>query len=343
VTIAIFKFPNWRTALFVLVLNSAVLSIAHAASTNAEDTLASWNDGTARRAIIEFVGKITHEGGTDYVVPVERVAVFDNDGTLWAEQPMYFQLAFVLDRVKALAPQHPEWEEKEPFASVLKNDLKAVLAGGDHALLELMLATQSGMSTAEFTQIVQAWISTAKHPVTGRLYTEMTYLPMRELLDYLRANGFKTYIASGGGIEFMRPWAERVYGIPPGQVIGSSMKTRFEIRDGIPVLLRMPEVSFINDKAGKPVAINQRIGRRPIAAFGNSDGDLQMLQWTCNREGAQFCLYVHHTDAEREWAYDRDSHIGKLDRGLDEAQSKGWTVVDMKADWKRIFSVEATR
>jgi phosphoglycolate phosphatase-like HAD superfamily hydrolase len=340
VTIAMFRCPNWRTALFVLVLNSAVLSIAHAASANAEDTLASWNDGTARRAIIEFVGKITHEGGADYVVPAERVAVFDNDGTLWAEQPMYFQLAFVLDRVKALAPQHPEWKEKEPFASVLKNDLKAVLAGGDHALLELMLVTQSGMTTAEFKKIVQAWISTAKHPVTGRLYTEMTYLPMRELLDYLRANGFKTYIASGGGIDFMRPWAERVYGIPPGQVIGSSMKTRFEIRDGIPVLLRLPEVSFINDKGGKPVAINQRIGRRPIAAFGNSDGDLQMLQWTCNRDGVQFCLYVHHTDAEREWAYDRDSHIGRLDKGLDEAMEKGWTVIDMKKDWKVIYPFE---
>ncbi len=307
------------------------------ASAGTGDPLSSWNDGAARQAIVEFVADVTDEGSVNFVRPAERIAVFDNDGTLWAEQPMYFQLAFALDRVKALAPQHPEWKDEQPFKAVLEGDIDAVLAGGEHALLELIMATHAGNTTEEFSWIVEEWLVTAKHPTTGRPYTDMVYQPMLELLSYLRANDFKTFIVSGGGIEFMRPWTERVYGIPPEQVVGSSIKTKFEMRDGKPVLARLPELDFIDDKDGKPVGINQHIGRRPIAAFGNSDGDLQMLQWTAARDGASFCLYVHHTDADREWAYDRDSHIGRLDKGLDEAKARGWTVVDMKRDWKVIF------
>jgi len=306
----------------------------------AADSLPSWNDGKARQSIIAFVEKVTKSGSPDFVPPAERIATFDNDGTLWAEQPMYFQFFFALDRVKALAPQHPEWKTKEPFASLLKGDVKGALAGGDRALLELVMATHTGMTTEEFEQIVKDWIATAKHPKTGRLYTEMVYQPMLELLAYLRANGFKTYIVSGGGIEFMRPWTEKVYGIPPEQVVGSSVKTKFELRDGKPVLVRLPELNFYDDKDGKPVGIHQHIGRRPIAAFGNSDGDLQMLLWTTAGSGARFALLVRHTDAEREWAYDRTSSIGRLDKALDEAQAKGWTVVDMKNDWKIIHPVE---
>ena len=250
---------------------------------------------------------------------------------------MYFQFIFALDRVKALAPQHPEWKEKEPFASLLKGDLKGALAGGERAMLEIVMATHAGMTTEEFAQTVKEWVATARHPKTGRLYTEMVYQPMLELLAYLQSNGFKTYIVSGGGIEFMRPWTEKVYGIPPEQVIGSGIKTKFELRDGKPVLVRLPEIDFIDDKEGKPIAINRNIGRRPIAAFGNSDGDLQMLQWTAAGGGARFALLVRHTDAEREWAYDRTSSIGRLDKALDEAQVNGWTVVDMKNDWKTIF------
>jgi phosphoserine phosphatase len=292
--------------------------------------------GPSKQAIVAFVEKVTREGTPDFVPPAERIATFDNDGTLWAEQPMYFQLLFALHRVKALAPQHPEWKTKEPFASVLKGDLKAALAGGDRALLELVMVTHAGTTTEEFSRLVADWIATARHPTTGRLLTEMVYQPMLELLAYLRASGFKTFIVSGGGIEFMRPWAERVYGVPPEQVIGSSIKTRLEVRDGQPVLVRLPEVAFVDDKAGKPVAIQQAIGRRPIAAFGNSDGDLQMLQWTAAGAGPRLCLLVHHTDAGREWAYDRASHVGKLDLALDEAGRRGWTVVDMKVDWKAV-------
>ncbi|MHC4517430.1 MAG: HAD family hydrolase [Planctomycetota bacterium] len=305
-----------------------------------KDPLPSWNEGPAKQAIVDFVKHVTAPGSPGFVSTPERIATFDNDGTLWAEQPMYFQLAFVLDRVKALAPAHPEWKEKQPFKAVLEGDLKAVFAGGEHALLELVMETHAGTTTEEFEQIVKDWIAKARHPKSGRLYTEMVYQPMLELLAYLRSNGFKTYIVSGGGIEFMRPWSEEVYGILPEQVIGSSIKTKFELRDGKPVLVRLPEINFIDDKAGKPVGINQHIGRRPIAAFGNSDGDLQMLQWTAAGSGSRFCLYVHHTDAEREFAYDRESSIGRLDKGLDEARAKGWTVVDMKGDWKRIFSFE---
>ena len=303
----------------------------------AADPLPSWNDGPARQAILAFVERVTKAGGPDFVPEPERIATFDNDGTLWAEQPMYFQAFFVFDRIRALAPQHPEWQTKEPFASVLKGDLQTALAGGEHALMEMVMTTHAGMTTVEFEKFVKDWLETARHPTSKRPFTEMVYQPMLELLSYLRANDFKTFIVSGGGIEFMRPWAEKVYGIPPEQVIGSSIKTKFELREGKPVLVRLPEINFIDDKEGKPVGIHQHIGRRPIAAFGNSDGDLQMLQWTAAGKGPRFCLYVHHTDAEREWGYDRESHVGRLDKGLAEAKAKGWTVVSMKDDWKTIY------
>ena len=317
-----------------------VLLLLMAAPAQGADELSSWNDGKAKQSIVAFVGRVTTQGGADFVPEAERIAVFDNDGTLWAEQPLYFQLLFALDRVKVLAPEHPEWSTQEPFASLLKGDAKAALAGGEHAITQIVMTTHSGMTTEEFDQIVRDWIASAEHPKTGRLYTEMVYQPMLELLAYLRANGFKTFIVSGGGIDFMRPWTEEIYGIPPEQVVGSSGKTSFEMRDGIPVLMRLPEINFIDDKTGKPVGIHQHIGRRPIAAFGNSDGDLQMLQWTCSGADPRFCLYVHHTDAEREWAYDRQSSIGRLDLGLDAAADGGWTVVDMKSDWKKIFAFE---
>jgi hypothetical protein len=302
------------------------------------DALASWNEGATKARILAFVGAVTEPGGKEFVAPAERVAVFDNDGTLWAEQPVYFQAFFIMDRIKALSPKHPEWKTQEPYASLLKGDMKAVSAGGEKTLMQLLMTTHAGMSTEEFKQIVSDWIATARHPKTGRLLTEMTYQPMKELLAYLRANGFKTFIVSGGGIEFMRPWAERVYGVPPEQVIGSSIQATYQLRNGQPVLLRLPEVNFINDKAGKPVGIHQHIGRRPIAAFGNSDGDYEMLVWTTSAPGARLGLIVHHDDAEREYAYDRKSPIGRLDRGLNEAGPRGWTVVSMKSDWKTVFS-----
>ncbi len=304
------------------------------------DPLPSWNEGAAKSSIVDFVERVTDEAGPDFVPVAERIATFDNDGTLWAEQPMYFQLFFAIDRVKAMAPEHPEWTSQQPFKAVLEGDMEALAASGEHGLLELVMATHAGMTTEEFGAIVLEWLATAKHPTTGRAFTEMVYQPMVELLEYLRANDFKTFIVSGGGIEFMRPWTEAVYGIPPEQVVGSSIKTKFEVRDGEPVLVRLPELNFIDDKEGKPVGINSHIGRRPIAAFGNSDGDLQMLQWTAAGDGARFMLYVHHDDAEREWAYDRDSHIGRLDKGLEEAEAGGWTVVSMRDDWAQVFQDE---
>jgi len=299
--------------------------------------LASWNDGAAKAAIQRFVANVTTLGGAGYVPVAERIAVFDNDGTLWAEQPLYFQLQFALDRVKALAPQHPEWRTKEPFNHLLAGDMKAFLAGGEHAVLAVVAAAHSGLTTDEFAAAVHDWLRTARHPKTGRPYTSMVYQPMLELLDYLRANGFKTFIVSGGGVEFMRAFADSVYGIPPEQVIGSQGKLRYEMRDGKPVLFKLPEVQFVDDGPGKPAGIQTFIGRRPIAAFGNSDGDREMLEWTWAGTGARLALLVHHTDADREWAYDRDSPVGRLDKALDEAQSSGWTVVDMKTDWKQVF------
>lgn len=310
------------------------------AASFAQDPLPSWRDTAPKKAIVAFVEKVTKEGSPDFVPVPERIATFDNDGTLWAEQPAYFQFFFVVDRVKAMAPQHPEWKKKEPFASLLKGDMKAVSASGEKGVMAMLAATHAGMTTEEFTKTVTDWITTAKHPKTGRLYTDMVFQPMLELLAYLRANGFKTFIVSGGGIEFMRPWAERVYGIPPEQVVGSSGKLKLEMRDGKPVLVKLPEIELIDDGPGKPAGIQSHIGRRPIASFGNSDGDLQMLQWTTAGDGPRFALIVHHTDAEREWAYDRTSHIGKLDKALDEATAKGWTVVSMKDDWDTIFLPE---
>ena len=297
----------------------------------------SWNDTAPKQAILHFVERVTLPGSSDFVPVAERIATFDNDGTLWAEQPLYFQALYIFDRIRQLAPKHPEWREKEPFASVLRGDTDAALAGGVKALLEMAMATHAGMSTEEFGQMVVAWLDSARHPKTGLRYTEMVYQPMLELLAYLRANGFKTYIVSGGGIEFMRPWVEAVYGIPPEQVVGSSIKTRYDIRDGKPVLMRLPEMNFIDDKEGKPVGINQHIGRRPVMAFGNSDGDFQMLEWTTTGAGPRFGLLVHHTDGKREWAYDRKSHIGRLDRGLDEGPGRGWTILSMADDWKVVF------
>lgn len=324
----------------LLVTFTIHAQVALAAETPAVvDPLPSWNEGAAKQAIGEFVAKVI-KADSPYFVPInERIAVFDNDGTLWAEQPMPFQFLFALDRVKALAPQHPEWKTNEPFASLLKGDVEGVLLGGNRAMLEIVMVMHAGMTTEEFEKIVTHWITTARHPKTGRLYTEMVYQPMVQLLAYLRANGFKTFIVDGGGIEFMRPWMERVYGIPPEQVVGSSIKTKFELRDGKPVLVRLRELNFIDDKASKPVGIHLHIGRRPIAAFGNSDEDLQMLQWTSEGSGERFGLIVHHTDAAREWAYDRTSSIGKLDKAWDEAKTKNWTVVDMKTDWKNMFAV----
>jgi len=303
-------------------------------------SLPSWNEGATKQSILDFVAAVTGEGSPDFVPPAERIATFDNDGTLWVEHPMYTQLVFVLDRVKALAPQHPEWKDTQPFKAALEGDMKTLTASGEHGLLTLVLATHSGMTVNEFEKIVLDWIATARDPRFKRPYTELAYLPMIELLGFLRASGFKTFIVSGGGIEFMRPWTERVYGVPPEQVVGSSIKTKFQMRDGRPELFRTAELNFIDDNVGKPVGINEYIGRRPIAAFGNSDGDLEMLQWTTMAGGRRLGLIVHHTDAEREYAYDRDTSFGRLDKALDAAALNKWTVVDMKNDWKRIFAFQ---
>ncbi|MBX3732687.1 MAG: haloacid dehalogenase-like hydrolase [Verrucomicrobiae bacterium] len=323
--------------LIAIVSATGILLSAPSAPPARADELPSWNEVPSRAAIVEFVEKVTKVGSPDFVAVEDRIAVFDNDGTLWAEQPAYFQLFYAIHRVKAMATGHPEWKTQEPFKSLLAGDVPSALAGGEKAVMEIVAATHSGMTLAEFEASVREWIATARHPVTGRRFTEMIYQPMLELLGYLRLNGFTTYIVSGGGIEFMRPWVEATYGVPPERVIGSSLKTTFELRDGTPVLVKQPEIGSVTDGPGKPVNINLHIGRRPIAAFGNSDGDLQMLQWTAARGGAHLCLLVHHTDAGREWRYDRDSSIGRLDKALDAANRHGWTVVDMKKDWSTIF------
>jgi phosphoserine phosphatase len=327
-------------ALTLLVAGCSAPSAPPAASQQApaSSPLPSWNDGASRQAIVRFVADVTSQGAAHFVPPPERIAVFDNDGTLWSEQPMYVQLAFILDRVKALAAQHPEWKKTQPFKGVLEGDLAAVAAAGEKGLLEMVMATHAGMTTAEFEEAASDWIATARHPKYGRPYTECVYQPMLDLLAYLRENGFKTFIVSGGGIEFMRPWSEKVYGIPPEQVVGSSIKTKYDLRNDGPVLLRQREINFIDDAAGKPVGINEHIGRRPILAFGNSDGDKEMLEWTTIGHAPALGLLLHHTDAEREAAYDRQSHFGKLDKALDAAPSRGWIVVDMKQDWKRVFA-----
>lgn len=303
------------------------------------DPLPSWNDGAAKQAILDFVVTVTTPNSSSFVSPSDRIAVFDNDGTLWVEQPLYVQAFFVFDRVQQLAPQHPEWQTQEPFASVLKGDLKSAMAGGESALLELVMATHAGMTTEEFAAIAKDWLATAKHPTLKRPYPELVYQPMVELLAYLRANGFKTFIVSGGGVEFMRVCAEEIYGVPPEQVIGSSNKTKYEWRDGKPVILRLPELYFFNDKAGKPAAIQHYIGKRPIAAFGNSDGDLQMLQWTTAGVGETLGMIVRHTDGDREFAYDQ-SPMSSLKEALIEANQEEWIVVDMQRDWRRIFAFQ---
>jgi hypothetical protein len=329
--------PGAARQLLALLAGCWLLVFARAANGQA---LASWNDGTAKQAIVKFVTDVTAEGASTFVAPSDRIAVFDNDGTLWSEQPFYFQGMFVLDRIKTMAPQYPEWKEREPFKSILAGDVKTALAGGETALADMMVATHSGMTTEEFQTQVVDWLAVARHPRFQRPYTELVYQPMLELLGFLRDNGFKTFVVSGGGIEFMRPWTEKVYGIPPEQMIGSQGKLAFEIRDGQPVLVKLPQIDLINNEAGKPVAIQKHIGRRPIAAFGNSDGDLEMLQWTTAGPGPRFAMIVHHTDGEREWAYDRKSQIGTLEKAWDEAKAKGWTVVDMKRDWNKVFAFQ---
>jgi len=343
-----------RVTLVLLIVAIGVIDVVQILRTNAvaqavvavvdaqpRDPLSAWNDGPVKQRIVAFVAAVTDAGSTNFVPPGERIAVFDNDGTLWAERPIYVQLAFALDRVKTLAPSHPEWKTEPPFDAVLKGDLKTVAESGDKGLVQILTATNTGMTTSAYTQAVADWIAHAEHPRFKRPYTDLVYRPMLELLAYLRDNGFKPYIVSGGTVEFMRPWSERAYGIPPEQVIGTTFVTTFHTRqDGVPTLLREPKIDFVDDGPGKPVAIQKFIGRRPIFAFGNSDGDQQMLEWTVAGPGVRFAGLVHHTDAQREWAYDRMSHIGRLDKALDEAKAKNWAVVDMEQDWKRVVAFD---
>lgn len=333
--------PLIRRAVLSGLVGTAALSLSIDAARAQSDPLPSWNDGAVKKSITDFVARTTTPGGADFVPVPERIATFDNDGTLWAEQPAYFQAAFAFDRLRALAPQNPKWKTTQPFKAVLDKDMQALAAAGEKGLLQIIGATHAGMTVEEFHKAVLDWTATARHPRFNRPYTELVYQPMLELLTYLRANGFKTFIVSGGGIEFMRPWVERVYGIPPEQVVGSSGVVKFQPgKDGKPVLMKEPKVEFIDDGPGKPVGINRFIGRRPVFAFGNSDGDLQMLQYTAAGSGARFMGIVHHTDAEREWAYDRKSHVGKLDKALDEGTARGWTIADMKRDWKTVFAFQ---
>ncbi|WP_066963313.1 HAD family phosphatase [Microbulbifer sp. Q7] len=328
----LYSFRQLLCAGVLLLFSSGLISTSARA-----DPLPSWQDGPTKQAIVGFVDKVTKKGSPDFVPPSERIATIDNDGTLWSEQPAYFQLFYAIDRVKELAPQHPEWKTQEPFASILKGDMKGALAGGEKGLLEIVAATHGNITTEEFNKSVKRWLKTAKHPTKKQPYTTLVFQPMLELLDYLRANDFKTFIVSGGGIDFVRVFSEEVYGIPPEQVVGSSLKARYEVRDGKPVLVKLPDIYLIDDKEGKPVGIHQIIGRKPIFVAGNSDGDYQMLEWATAGDGPRFGMIVHHTDAEREWAYDRDSPIGKLNKALDDASEKGWTLVDMKNDWKVVF------
>ncbi len=326
--------------LLFVACNQTSKETSEEVKTETTEALASWNEGETKSAIINFVKEVTDTNSPNFVEVADRIATFDNDGNLWSEQPMYFQLFFAMDRVKQLAPEHPKWATQQPFKAVLEDDIPTLLSSGQRGLLELVMATHAGISTDEFAKIVDNWISTAKHPKTGKLYKEMIYQPMLELIAYLQANGFKTFIVSGGGIEFMRPWVEEAYGIPRDQVIGSSIKTEYDYNNGNPIIKRLPEIDFIDDKEGKPEGINRFIGRKPIFASGNSDGDLQMMRWAASNKMKSFMLYVHHTDSVREWAYDRESHIGRLDKGLDEALENGWTVIDMEQDWKVIYPFE---
>jgi phosphoglycolate phosphatase-like HAD superfamily hydrolase len=335
---------SWRYLVLTLVLAgcSGCGSPAHPAPSAATpiatpDPLPSWNDGAAKRALVDLMNAVTTQGSPQFVPVPERIAAFDNDGTLWAEQPMYFQFLFTLDRIRAMAPDHPEWKTQDPFKSVLAGDTAALMASGEKGILQLMAVTHTGVTVEDFSAIVRSWMDTARHPVSKRPYTAMVYQPMREVLAYLRSQGFKTFIVSGGGTEFMRPWVEGTYGIPPEQVVGSRGKLKYEVKDGVPSLFKLPDVELIDDGPGKPVGIAQIIGRRPVAAFGNSDGDFQMLEYTTAGPGRRLGVIVHHTDGDREWAYDRGSAIGKLERGLDEAARRGWIVVDMKRDWRTVY------
>ncbi len=316
--------------IFWIITAASMLSMA-------AEPLPSWKDTDTKQAIVSFVKKVTTEGSADFVPPAERIAVFDNDGTLWSEQPFYFQVFYIFDRIKTLAGEHPEWETEEPFASVLKGDLKGAFAGGEEGLVKMAMATHANVTTEDFQAAARDWLAEAKHPEKDRLFTSMVFQPMLELLDYLRANGFKTFIVSGGGVDFLRVFAEETYGIPPEQVVGTSIQAKYEVRDGKPVIVKLPEMMLLDDKEGKPVAIHQYIGRRPIFAAGNSDGDFQMLEWTTTGDGPRFALLVHHDDADREYAYDRESHFGKLAKGLDEGPARGWTIVSMKNDWAAIY------
>lgn len=322
------------TRFLLLLLLNAVITTAASAAT---DPLPSWNDTATKQQMMQFVEQTTDSSSAQFVPASERIATFDNDGTLWAEQPAYFQLFYAIDRVKALADKHPEWKTEEPFASILKGDMEGVKKSGMEGLMKLVMVTHANMTTEQFSQSVEQWMQTAKHPVTNKPFTDMVYQPMLELLNYLRSNGYKTYIVSGGGVEFMRSWAPQVYGIPPEQILGSSIKTEYKLIDGKPAITRLPEIDFIDDKEGKPVNIQKIIGRRPVIAFGNSDGDLAMLQWTKAGSGPRMSLLLHHTDAEREWAYDKESSIGHLDKALSVAEKEQWIVVDMKRDWKQVF------
>lgn len=322
-------------SLYILLVSS---NIIHAQSNQKNiDPLPSWNEGVSKKSITDFVTKTTQDGNKEFIPVTDRIACFDNDGTLWTEQPMYFQLAFAIDRIKAMAPEHPEWKTTQPFQALLEGDMKTVMAGGEKALLQIVMTTHAGMTTEEFSKTVKDWMAMAKHPKTGKHYNEMIYQPMVELLNYLRSNGYKTFIVSGGGVDFMRPWAEQAYGIPPYQVIGSSGKVKYEIINGNPVLTKLPEINFIDDKEGKPVGIHQYIGKRPVFTAGNSDGDYAMLQYTSSSSEPHFGMIVHHTDSVREWTYDRKSHIGNLEKGLDDAPKYNWLIVDMKTDWKIIY------
>jgi len=329
--------------LVALVLALLFVSFSGLAQSDSKDPLPSWNNGRTKSSIINFVNDVTDADSKSFVPVTDRIATFDNDGNLWSEQPAYFQLFFAIDRVKAMASDHPEWSYDQPFKAVLEDNMEELVKQGEHGLLELVMATHAGMTTEQFETVVKEWLATARHPRFNKPYNELVYQPMLELLNYLRDNEFKTFIVSGGGIEFMRPWVEEVYGIPRDQVVGSSGKTEFDYNNGNPVIRKLPDLDFVNDKGGKPVGIYRFIGRKPVFASGNSDGDLQMLQYAASNTYKSFMLYVHHTDGEREWAYDRDSHIGRLDKGLDEAQKQGWTVIDMKKDWKVIYPFELTR
>ena len=335
---------NSTKTLIIVILIFQIFGFACSTKSSTElkgsDPLPSWNEGKTKSAIVDFVNDVTNPQSANFIEVPDRIAVFDNDGNLWSEQPAYFQLFFAIDRVKQLAPEHPEWKTQEPFKSLLENNMEEFAKSGEHGIIDVVMATHAGLTTDEFENIVKNWLATAKHPRFKRPFTDLVYQPMLELLDYLRANDFKTFIVSGGGIEFMRPWVEEVYGIPKDQVVGSSIKTKFVVKNGNPVIERLPEIDFIDDKEGKPVGINKFIGRKPVFASGNSDGDLAMMQYTASGEGKRFMIYLHHTDANREWSYDRESHIGKLDKGLDEAAEKGWTVTDMKNDWKVVYPFE---